>query len=213
MVEEISNQTRQFLQSMTAHEITDWSPFENIVELKKLKKNEHFFRYPQVCEDVAIIKTGLVRLYFISEEGEEKTFSFIAENSFVVDFFLSGEQKSGAKLSVQAIEPTEIYTFSYERFVDMMKADPVWRDIYQSVLSKSYILKTKRVMEFVQFNAKQRLKRFLNNKKVHIHRIPKAYLASYLGIRPPSLSRILKEMKQEPYQEIKEGINQQVEGA
>ena len=61
--------------------------------------------------------------------------------------------------------------------------------------SISDCLKTKREIEFVQFNAKERLQKFASNKRIDIQRIPKTYLASYLGIQPPSLSRLFRELK------------------
>ena len=66
---------------------------------------------------------------------------------------------------------------------------------------RNYIFKTKREIEFVQFNAKQRLNKFFNNKRIDINRIPKTYLASYLGIQPPSLSRLLREIKNDSTEE------------
>ncbi len=76
-----------------------------------------------------------------------------------------------------------------------MQEQPIWNNIYREVLLRNYIFKTKREIEFVQFNAKQRLNKFMTNKRIDICRIPKLHLASYLGIQPPSLSRLLKELR------------------
>ena len=100
-------------------------------------------------------------------------------------------------ISVQAIEDSEIYTMEYEKFTNLINTHSVWYDIYHEVLLRNYMYKTKREIEFVQFNAKERLRTFQNNKRIDINRIPKTYLASYLGIQPPSLSRLLREIKEE----------------
>ena len=99
------------------------------------------------------------------------------------------------KISVQALENSSLYTFKYSDFLTLMEKNSIWSDIYREVLLRNYIFKTKREIEFVQFNAKERLNKFIDDERVDIHRIPKVHLASYLGIQPPSLSRLLKELK------------------
>jgi hypothetical protein len=68
-------------------------------------------------------------------------------------------------------------------------------DIYREVLLGNHMYKTRREIEFVQFNAKERLNFFMNNKRIDVRRIPKTFLASYFGIQPPPLSRLLREIK------------------
>ncbi len=186
---------KQYLQSLTKQSIEDWSMLERIVTLKELKKGDHFFQHFDHCDEVAIVKSGLFRIYLTDHEGEEKTFSFIPENSFILDFFLSWEEKSKTMVSVQAIEPSEIYAIKYNHFLELMSQNRLWQEIYREVLLRNYIFKTKREIQFVQFNAKERLNMFMNNRRIDINRIPKTFLASYLGIQPPSLSRLLRDLK------------------
>lgn len=194
---EVEKHVKEFMQALTHVSITDWSPLESLLEKRTIKKNAHFFEHFDLCDDVAIISRGLFRIYLIDQEGEEKTFSFIPEKSFILDFFLSGNENDHhrAMISVQALEESEIYTIKYKDFLELMNNNRAYQEIYREVLLRNYIFKTKREIEFVQFNAKERLQKFMNNKRIDIARIPKAYLASYLGIQPPSLSRLFREIK------------------
>lgn len=192
---QIESHIKEYLQSLTKAPITDWEAIERLLTLKKIKKGDHFFQHFDHCEDIAIISSGLFRIYLTDHEGEEKTFSFIPEKSFILDFFFSWEENSKTMVSVQALEDSEIYTIRYNHFLELMNANKIWQDIYREVLLRNYIFKTKREIQFVQFNAKERLKMFMDNKRIDINRIPKTYLASFLGIQPPSLSRLLREIK------------------
>jgi CRP-like cAMP-binding protein len=192
---QIHNHLRDYLQSLTKTPITNWESIESLMTLKKLKKGEHFFQHFDHCEDIGIVSSGLLRIYLTDHEGEEKTFSFIPENSFILDFFLSWEENSKTMVSVQALEDCEVYTIKYSNFLELMNTDRIWHDVYREVLLRNYMFKTKREIQFVQFNAKERLKMFMENKRIDINRIPKTFLASYLGIQPPSLSRLLREIK------------------
>ena len=193
---QLSPNIKEYLQSLSHKKITNWEELECLMTQRKLKKSEHFFQHFDHCDEVAIVNSGLFRIYLTDSEGEEKTFSFIPERSFLLDFFLSWEENSKAMISVQALEECEIYTIKYNQFLELINISPIWHDIYREVLLKNYMFKTKREIEFVQFNAKQRLKGFMANKRIDINRIPKTYLASYLGIQPPSLSRLLREIKE-----------------
>jgi len=193
----INDQMKGYLQALTKTEITNWDELEALLHFRKIKKGEHFFQHFDHCDEVAIVSSGLFRIYLTDQDGEEKTYSFIPEKSFILDFFLSWKENSDIMVSVQALEDSEILAIKYSNFTDLMSKNHIWHEIYREVLVRNYNFKTKREIEFVQFNAKERLQKFFNNRRIDINRIPKTYLASYLGIQPPSLSRLLREIKNE----------------
>ncbi len=192
---ELHSHLKDYIQALAGFEVSNWDSLESLVTLKKIKKGDFFFQHFDQCDEVAIVSSGLFRIYLTDHEGEEKTFSFIPERSFILDFFLSWQENSNTMISVQALEDSEIYTLNYEKFIGLMNDDKKWQDIYREVLLRNYMFKTKREIQFVQFNAKERLQMFMKNKRIDVNRIPKTYLASYLGIQPPSLSRLLREIK------------------
>lgn len=185
---------KDFFQSLVPTPVTDWSDLENILVKREIKKGEHFFQNYEKCDEVAIVSKGLFRIYLTDFEGEERTFSFIQERGFILDFFLTWE-KSPSMISVQAIEDAEIYVTRYPKLVLIMKKNLIWNEIYREILVRTYMSKTKREIEFVRYNAKERLLKYLEGGSIDLSRIPKTYLASYLGIAPPSLSRLLREIK------------------
>jgi CRP-like cAMP-binding protein len=191
----IHEQSKVFLQSLINTKIDQWEELEKIMTVRKIKKGDHFFQHFEQCDEIAIVTSGLFRIYLTDQEGEEKTYSFIPENAFILDFFLSWRENSSTMVSVQALEDSELYTIKHSKFEELIDSHKIWHEIYREILLRNYIFKTKREIEFVQFNAKERLTKFLNNKRIDISRIPKTYLASYLGIQPPSLSRLLRELK------------------
>lgn len=192
---QLSNEIKTYLQALTKTPIENWSSLENLITVKNIKKNDHFFQHFDQCDEVAIVNQGLFRIYLTDHEGEEKTYSFIPERSFILDFFLSWQENSNTMVSVQALEDAEIYAIKYNKFIELMQIEKTWHEVYREVLLRNYMFKTKREIEFVRFNAKERLQKFMNNKRIDINRIPKTYLASYLGIQPPSLSRLLRDLK------------------
>lgn len=192
----VNHQVRDYLQRAVPFEITEWAPFEEIINRREIKKGDHFFQHLEKSDEIALVTKGLFRIYLIDSESEERTFSFISESEFIIEFFLSWENSPSASMvSVQAIEDSEIYYVKYAAFLTLMKRVPQWADVYREILQINYRAKTAREIEFVLYNAKQRLQLFMQNTKINLARIPKSYLASYLGIAPPSLSRLFRELK------------------
>ncbi len=192
---QLEEHLKVFFQTLVQSPINDWSPLEFVLTKKEIKKGEHFFQHFDKTDEVAIVSKGLFRIYLIDAEGEEKTFSFIAERGFILDFFLSYD-KSPSMISVQALEDSVVYTAKYANFINLTKENPVWNEVYREILVRNYMRKSKREIEFVLYNAKQRLDQCFKSSYIDINRIPKTYLASYLGIAPPSLSRLLRDRKE-----------------
>ena len=185
---------KEHLSSLIHRPIESWDALESNLQKREIKKGEHFFQHFDRCEEIAIVNRGLFRIYLIDQDGEEKTFSFIQEKGFILDFFLTWEN-APSMVSCQALEDSEIYTINYGKFSELMTMDSLWHEVYREVLLRNYMSKTKREIEFVLHNAKERLKRSMESKHLDVSRVPKTYLASYLGIAPPSLSRLFREMK------------------
>lgn len=194
---------KEYMQALVHHPIDSWDELEQVTTIKTFSKGDHFFQHYDRCDEVAIVGTGLFRIYLIDHEGEEKTFSFIQEKGFILDFFLTWK-RSTFMVSCQALEDSQIYSVKYKDFIHLMRTKPIWNEVYREILTRNYMSKTRREIEFVRFNAKERLKLSMQSKHLDISRIPKTYLASYLGIAPPSLSRLLREIKETSESEPKE---------
>ena len=141
---EINDEIKGYLQSLTRNEITSWEELETQMSFRKIKKGEHFFQHFDHCDEVAIVSKGLFRIFLTDQEGEEKTYSFIPEKSFILDFFLSWKESSDIMVSVQALEDSEILAIKYGNFINLMNTNQVWHEVYREVLLRNYIFKTKR---------------------------------------------------------------------
>ena len=138
------------------------------------------------------------------QRGKKEHLASSPKESFILDFFLTWDRSQSTMVSVQAIEDSVIYTTKYTTFLELTNKVPLWHEAYREILLKNYRKKTRREIEFVLYNAKERLLQCMENKYFDIARIPKTYLASYLGIAAPSLSRLLRELKNEKVKQSKD---------
>ncbi|WP_345990047.1 Crp/Fnr family transcriptional regulator [Chryseobacterium sp. Chry.R1] len=165
---------------------------QNLFKLKEYKKGDFFLKEGEICKYVGFIENGLVR-YYINDDGEERTYGFSKENEFTCNFESFGPQTPSKQL-IQALENTRIWTISYENL----------QKLYEQVkngerfgrLSIEYVLiKTlKDRNSFYTDSPKSRYEKFIKEHFDLQQRISQYYIASYVGVKPQSLSRIRKRI-------------------
>src|ERR1700750_18926 len=77
---------------------------------KQLLKGDHFLTENQVCRQLRLIRTRLVR-YDINVDGEDKTYYFGKEGDFVCDYESFLPQKPSNK-NIQVLEDSSLYTIN-----------------------------------------------------------------------------------------------------
>ena len=159
---------------------------------KKFKKGEHLLQAGNVCRYIIFIETRLVR-YYINSDGVELTNYFNKEGEFVCDY-LSFLPQTPSGVNIQALEDTCIWVISFN---DMQR-------FYQSVehgerfgrlgIERVFINLIGQMISLYTDPPDARYRKFISNYPDIGQRIPQYYIASYVGIKPQSLSRIRKRI-------------------
>src|SRR5690606_25850396 len=96
--------------------------------------------------------------------------------------------------SIQALEESIILEINYMKWLELQKHNPFWDKFLISLLQKGYFVKEKRERELLLLDAETRYKIFKEEFPGMEEKIRIQIIASYLGIRPESLSRIRKKL-------------------
>ena len=157
---------------------------------KKLGKGEHFLREGQVCRSVALIGTGLVR-YYINEDGNEGTYYFGREGDFVCDYESFLPQEPSNK-NIQALEDTTLYVISHDGLQRIYQEVRTGERLGRLGIEQIFVNVLQQLSSFYKDSPEMRYQRFLQTFSDISQRLPQYYIASYVGIKPQSLSRIRK---------------------
>ncbi len=160
---------------------------------KQLKKNEFFISEGDLCKEVAFIRKGILRSYYISDAGEEITYCITFPNQLMTAYsaFITGEKSAE---NMQAITPVELLIISKSNIQEMAENSPNWMKFLKIIAEQQYVELEKRVFQFQKNKAVQRYIDLINNHPEYVQNIPVQYLASYLGISHRHLSRIRREI-------------------
>jgi CRP-like cAMP-binding protein len=162
---------------------------------KHIKKGDHFLSEGQVCRSVAMIKSGLVR-YFINDDGNEGTYYFGSEGDFVCDYESFLPQAPTNK-NIQALEDTWLYVISYDGLQQLYKGLKEGERLGRLAIEQVFVNNIQQLSSFYKDSAEVRYQRFLKTYAAITQRVPQYYIASYVGIKPQSLSRIRKRAAQQ----------------
>ncbi len=166
----------------------------NIVKHDKFQKGDQIVRLGQVCKSVKFVVTGIYRV-FKNNDGEEITtyFSCQNRNPFVASFVSLLTQTPSNEI-VECIEPGELITIEYVDWQQLYSKSQSINTFGRLMAEFNYVLAMERIEALQTHNATDRYVSFLKLYPNLINKIPHHYIASYVGVKPESLSRIRKEI-------------------
>jgi CRP-like cAMP-binding protein len=153
-----------------------------------LEKGEYFLEAGKVNRHLGFLNRGLVR-YFVYKDGEESTFEFTKEGEFIGDY-QSFIKKSASFQSIQAIEDCEVLTISYSNVQSIFKTTKHGNLIGRVILEHRFDVMVNQLLAVYMQNHEERYRSFIKNYSGLSQRIPQYLIASYVGVKPESLSRI-----------------------
>lgn len=155
---------------------------------KSMLKNEYFIKEGQYCKNIAFVEKG-VFIYYQIIDGEEKICDFAFENDWVTHYkSLLGNIPS--ELNVKALENTELWIMDLNK-MEQLSHTLSKVNIIRSTMAEEYFTKsTQRSANLTNLDARARYQALLKEIPFIHQRVPQYHIASYLGIKPQSLSRI-----------------------
>ena len=162
-------------------------------EVKKIFRKEFYFKQGKICRHKAYVNKGCLRNYVIDENGHERVLFFPFEDWWIadIDSYYSGEPGTNF---IQAIEDCELLEISKENFQLLEKKIPKLSQWYSVKMTRRATTSTRRIEEMKTMSPKERYLDLLQKRPDIFQRIPLQYIASYLNIKPQSLSRLRKQL-------------------
>lgn len=139
------------------------------------------------------IISGVVRGYYIDADGNDITKCFSAEG----EFFSSEGLRTGGKSSftIECIEDCVCICIPYSLLHELADKEPHLGTMVNALYMKEVGKQEKRSQSLLVLDAEERYKEFIKEYPNLNDRVPLKYVASYIGVRAASLSRIRKKLK------------------
>lgn len=176
---------------------------EDAQQLKSLGREKSaaagtpLFSAGQTCSKLWFVERGLIRSYRIID-GEEVTFFFFTEQSFAVDYESYLSEKI-SPLYFEAALDTEYREYHKALLEKIYRENPRMERLGRLMAERAYLSATERLKQHQTESLAERYQRLLDRAPQLFQQIPQYHIASYLGVKPQSLSRIKSELAGKPY--------------
>lgn len=174
------------LSELEATEIVD-----NIIILT-YKKGTVLLKEGVISKECYSVLKGCVREYYIID-GEEKTTAFFTEGQEVVSF-TSYTNQTPSKHYLSCVEETTLTVSTPEKEKEMYKRFPKLEAITRTMMELNSGKAQEEMATFIISSPEERYINLIKNRSELLNRVPQHQIASFLGIKPESLSRLRKRI-------------------
>ena len=161
--------------------------------LELIPRGSFYLKAGNISKHKAYINKGCTRTFTVDEKEREHIMFFSFEDWWIADFESYYTQQP-AKQYIQAMEDCELLCIS-KCDLDKLEAQiPKLKALFEEKRQKMIFATMTNLTDVKSLTPEER---YLNLLKKHPHifqRIPLQYIASYLDIEPPSLSRLRRRI-------------------
>lgn len=183
-------QIKSFLKKSGISNEEDIQLFLENGKTEQISKSDFLIRENQICRKLYFIHQGAISV-FILEDGNEHIKDFSLHNKFITAYTSFQTEKPSA-IYLRAEQNCELTSWSKPFLDSLIKNNIRWTAFAKNMSDYLFMRKEKREISLLSDNAETRYLDFLKEYPQAFQMFPQYLIASYLGIRPQSLSRIRK---------------------
>jgi CRP/FNR family transcriptional regulator, anaerobic regulatory protein len=176
---------------------SDKEHFISLLERKEFSKGAILIQENTIADKIFVLLKGACRSYFI-KDGEEITDFFFFENSFATDFASLCSNKPST-LILDCIEDCEVDIIHKKDLDNLYSKSHSFSEIGRMMAEYSYLQIEERMRLLHTESLEIKYNWMLKNFPEIFQRVPQHYIATYLGVKPQSLSRIRAKISGKPY--------------
>lgn len=164
----------------------------NSMVINEYRKGSVLIKEGQMAVDTYFILKGLIREYVLID-GEERTTNFFTEGQWVISLS-NFDPQARATHNLECAEDSSLVVGNEREAQEMFKRFPRFETISRVIMEAHFAEQKKFLTSFITESPEQRYLNLLNRRPDIFQRVPQYQIASYIGVKPESLSRIRKRM-------------------
>lgn len=171
---------------------------DEIIALKESMVIKHFPKGGSIIKegqhnvDTFFVLEGLVRQYKLKDD-EEITTNFFTIGQWIIALTSFAESAIAADYLV-CVEDTTVVVGNEQRAQELFKKFPRFETISRAVMETVFAEQQKKMEAYLTDTPEQRYRNLLMHNPTIVHQVPLYHIASYIGVKPESLSRIRKRI-------------------
>jgi CRP-like cAMP-binding protein len=163
--------------------------FRQVMFRKSLNKKDFLITEGNTCNFIGIIVSGVMRSFIHGRKSDEFNNDFYFEHDFV-SAYTSFLTSMPTNCNIQALTNVNVVYITSAQYKAFVSHDNEWLKLGKYIAETFFMRKCKRETSFLKNSAAKRLESVLQLYPGIEQRVSQYHIASYLGVKPESLSRI-----------------------
>jgi len=160
--------------------------------VSKFKKGDILLKEGETITKSFFVLKGCVRQYHL-KDGEEKTTFFYLDDQAIFPN-VNSQRVQISQHNLECVEDCSLAVTTLEQEVNLMKSFPRLGDMCRVATEKQFGDYQEMFAKYISSTPEERYLDIVENRSDLLNRVPQYQLASYLGVKPESLSRIRKRL-------------------
>ena len=160
--------------------------------IKNFNKNDYLVKEEQFINDTYFILDGCVR-QFKTLDGNDITTNFYTEEQWIISL-QNFEGKTASKFNLVCMEDTSVVIGNEQKGQELFKQFPRFETISRQIMETVFSKEQNQMTSYITDKPEQRYLKLLESRPDIFQRVPKYDIATYIGVKPESLSRIRRKL-------------------
>ena len=156
-------------------------------------KNTVLEEQDKIPQYLYFINSGFMRLFYYDDNGDEAT-TYIRSNDGFIAPFLSLINERKAKENVECVTDCNVLRILRANLLELIDRSENFKKFSLIIFEQAIASTEIRANDLATLNAEQRYRKLINEHPEILQNVPIQYIASFLGMKPESLSRIRRQM-------------------
>ncbi len=174
---------------------------------RPLHKGDHLFRSGDPLSSLYTVRSGSVKLFTHSDDGDEQIIGFYLPGEIVG---LDGIEDNEHSCTAVALETSSLCTFPYTQLTDVCKKVPALQDQMFRLMGREISYENKLLLTISKKSAEERIATFLSSLSVRFRQLgfsadefklsmSRQEIGNYLGLTIETVSRIFSRFQKKNY--------------
>ena len=160
--------------------------------VKNFNKNEYLVKEGQFTNDTYFILDGCVRQYK-TLDGNDITTNFYTEEQWIISLE-NFERKTASKYNLVCVEATTVVIGNEQKAQELFKQFPRFETTSRQIMETVFMEQQNLMTSYITDKPEQRYLKLLETRPDIFQRVPQYDIATYIGVKPESLSRIRRKL-------------------
>lgn len=183
---------KKFIQQIVEISDEDLQELTEVLQVKHYKKKGLLTKAGEVEDTLYFLTKGLVRIFFMKGK-KDITFDLAKEGTITssTNSFFTGKP---SRYTLEALEPVTVLVLSKEKLDELYARNKKWQRFGRLVTTFFLLRQERGILENVMFSPREKFIRFVESNPEFIQRVSQKHLASYLGIKPETFTRMKRHL-------------------